>query len=220
MHTIVFYRCSLCQKVFSSKMSIQVHLASKHSNKRTTFHCTSCERDFKQEHDLHLHVKEKHLDKQCKVYCCIFCAESFTTDIELQCHITTHSDKCNPCVCTQTRSPLEVPLHEKLCAKNGKVESLFGPPTKSKGKANLNDPMFACEICGASYTMQSLLANHQLRDHHIQPGESGTLKRKVEAIQGSHKCKDCSKTFFTEMALWEHVQTHLGPTNGSSAEEK
>ncbi|XP_016336650.1 zinc finger protein 521 [Sinocyclocheilus anshuiensis] len=245
MHTIVFYRCSLCQKVFSSKMSIQVHLASEHSNKRTTFQCTSCERDFKEEHDLHLHVKEKHLDKQCKVYCCIFCAESFTTDIELQCHITTHSDKCNRCICTQTRSPLEVPLHEKLCAKSqsaegnnvtpppvsepvakdsagmlpvnseirdGKVESLFGPPTKNKGKANLNDPMFACEICGASYTMQSLLANHQLRDHHIQPGESGTLKRKVEAIQGSHKCKDCSKTFFTEMALWEHVQTHLGPT--------
>lgn len=245
MHTIVFYRCSLCQKVFNSKMSIQVHLASEHSNKRTTFHCTSCEWDFKQEHDLHLHVKQKHLDKQCKVYCCIFCAESFTTDIELQCHITTHSDKCSPCICTQTRFPLEVPLHEKLCAKSqsaegnnvtpppvsepvakdsagmlpvnseirdGKVESLFGPPTESKGKANLNDPMFACEICGASYTMQSLLANHQLRDHHIQPGESGTLKRKVEAIQGSHKCKDCSKTFFTEMALWEHVQTHLGPT--------
>ncbi|XP_043074702.1 zinc finger protein 521 [Puntigrus tetrazona] len=243
MHTIVFYRCSLCQKAFGSKMSIQVHLASEHSNKRTTFQCTSCEWDFKQEHDLHLHVKEKHLDKQCKVYSCIFCAESFTTDIELQCHITTHSDKCSPCVCTQSRSPLEVPLHEKLCAKSqsaegnnvtpppvsepvakdgpgmlpvnseirdGKVESLFGP--ESKGKANVNDPMFACEICGASYTMQSLLANHQLRDHHIQPEESGTLKRKVEAIQGSHKCKDCSKTFFTEMALWEHVQTHLGPT--------
>uniref|UniRef100_A0A8C1N919 Zinc finger protein 521 n=1 Tax=Cyprinus carpio TaxID=7962 RepID=A0A8C1N919_CYPCA len=245
MHTIVFYRCSLCQKVFSSKMSIQVHLASEHSNRRTTFHCTSCEWDFKQEHDLHLHVKQKHLDKQCNVYSCIFCTESFTTDIELQCHITTHSDKYSPCVCTKTRSPLVVPLHEKLCAKSqstegnnvtpppvsepigkdsvgmlpvtseireGKVESLFSLPAKSKGKANLNDPMFACEICGASYTMQSLLANHQLRDHHIQPGESGTLKRKVEAIQGSHKCKDCSKTFFTEMALWEHVQTHLGPT--------
>ncbi|KAL0164273.1 hypothetical protein M9458_040026, partial [Cirrhinus mrigala] len=245
MHTIVFYRCSLCQKVFSSKMPIQVHLASEHSNKRTTFHCTSCEWDFKQEHDLHLHVKQKHLNKQCKMYCCIFCAESFSTDVELQCHITTHSDKCSPCVCTQTRSPLEVPLHEKLRAKSqsaegnnvtpppvsepvakdsagtlpanseireGTVESLFSPPAESKGKANLNDPMFACEICGASYTMQSLLANHQLRDHHIQPGESGTLKRKVEAIQGSHKCKDCSKTFFTEMALWEHVQTHLGPT--------
>ncbi|KAK2883549.1 hypothetical protein QQF64_016803 [Cirrhinus molitorella] len=245
MHTIVFYRCSLCQKVFSSKMSIQVHLASEHSNKRTMFHCTSCEWDFEQEHDLHLHIKQKHLNKHCKVYCCIFCAESFSTDVELQCHITTHSDKCSPCLCTKTRSPLEVPLHEKLCAKSqsaegnnvtpppvsepvakdcagilpanseireGTVESLFSPPTESKGKANLNDPMFACEICGASYTMQSLLANHQLRDHHIQPGESGTLKRKVEAIQGSHKCKDCSKTFFTEMALWEHVQTHLGPT--------
>ncbi|XP_059354884.1 zinc finger protein 521-like [Carassius carassius] len=243
MHTIVFYHCSLCQKVFSSKMSIQVHLASEHSNRSITFHCTSCEWDFKQEHDLHLHVKQRHLDKQCNVYSCIFCTDSFTTDIELQCHITTHSDKCSPCVCTKTRFPLEVPLHEKLCAKSqstegnnvtpppvsepvakdsagmlpmnseireGKVESLFSPPTESKEKANLNDPMFVCEICGASYTMQSLLANHQLRDHQIQPGESGTLKRKVKAIQGSHKCKDCSKTFFTEMALWEHVQTHLG----------
>ncbi|KAI7799445.1 zinc finger protein 521 [Triplophysa rosa] len=243
MHTLMLYRCSICQQAFSSKVSIQIHLASKHSNKRTTFHCTSCEWDFKHERDLHLHVQQKHLDKQCKVYCCIFCMETFKTDIELQCHITTHSDKCDPCVCTKTSSPLEVPLHEKLRAKSrstegsnvtpppvskpvakdsvgtlpadneirdGTTESLFSP--ESKGKVNMNDPMFACEICGASYTMQSLLANHQLRDHHIQPGESGTVKRKVEAIQGSHKCKDCSKTFFTEMALWEHVQTHLGPT--------
>nr|XP_055042144.1 zinc finger protein 521 isoform X1 [Misgurnus anguillicaudatus] len=239
MHTLALYRCSICQQVFSSKVSIQIHLASKHSNKRTTFHCTSCEWDFEHERDLHLHVKQTHLDKQRKLYCCIFCTETFNTDIELQCHITTHSD------CTNTSSPLEVPLHEKLRAKSrstegsnvtpppvsqpvakdglgtlpadneirdGAVESRFSPPAESKGKVNMNDPMFACEICGASYTMQNLLANHQLRDHRIQPGESGTVKRKVEAIQGSHKCKDCSKTFFTEMALWEHVQTHLGPT--------
>ncbi|XP_051500636.1 zinc finger protein 521 isoform X2 [Myxocyprinus asiaticus] len=244
MHTLEFYRCSLCQQVFSSKVSIQVHLASKHSTKRTAFHCTSCEWDCTQEHDLHVHVKQKHLDQQCKLYCCIFCSESFNTDIELQCHITTHSDKSSPCL-TKSNSPLEVPLHEKLCAKSqgtegnnvtpppvsesvakdstgilpmnneirdSKVESLLCSPAESKGKVSRSDWMFACEICGASYTMQSLLANHQLRDHHIQPGESGTLRRKVEAIRGSHKCKDCSKTFFTEMALWEHVQTHLGPT--------
>ncbi|XP_051955142.1 zinc finger protein 521-like [Xyrauchen texanus] len=242
MHTLEFYRCSLCQQVFRSKVSMQVHLASKHNTKRTMFHCTCCEWNFKQEYDLHVHVKKKHLDQQCKIYCCIFCAESFNTDIELQCHITAHSDKSSPCS-TKSNSPLEVPLHEKLRAKSqsaegnnvtsppvsksvtkdstgilpvnneirdSKLESLLRSPAESKGK--MSDPMFACEICGASYTMQSLLANHELRDHHIQPGERGTLRRKVEAIQGSHKCKDCSKTFFTEMALWEHVQTHLGPT--------
>ncbi|TRY99914.1 hypothetical protein DNTS_020224 [Danionella cerebrum] len=245
MHTIVLYRCSLCQQAFSSKVSIQVHLASEHSNKRTTFQCTSCDWDFKQESDLHLHVKQKHLDRQWQDFCCIFCTESFATDVELQCHITTHSKTSNRCVCTNTRSPPEVPLHSKLHAKcqstegnnmtpppvskaaakdrlgllpvnsdtsRGKLESMFGPSTESKEKVNLNDPMFACEICGASYTMQALLTKHQLRDHHILPEERGNLKRKVEAIQGSHKCKDCSKTFFTEMALWEHVQTHLGPT--------
>lgn len=33
------------------------------------------------------------------------------------------------------------------------------------------EPMYACDICGAAYTMESLLQNHRLRDHNIRPGE-------------------------------------------------
>lgn len=34
-----------------------------------------------------------------------------------------------------------------------------------------SEPMYACDICGAAYTMESLLQNHRLRDHNIRPGE-------------------------------------------------
>lgn len=242
MHTLMLYRCSICQQAFSSKVSIQIHLASKHSNKRTTFHCTSCEWDFKHERDLHLHVQQKHLDKRCKYCCifctetfntdielqchitthsdkCDPCVCTKTSSpLEVPLHEKLRAKSRSTEGSNVTPPPVSEPVAKDgagtLPADNeirdGTADSLFSP--ESKGKVNMNDPMFACGICGASYTMQTLLANHQLRDHHIQPGESGTVKRKVEAIQGSHKCKDCSKTFFTEMALWEHVQTHLGPT--------
>lgn len=40
-----------------------------------------------------------------------------------------------------------------------------------------SEPMYACDICGAAYTMESLLQNHRLRDHNIRPGEddAGTV---------------------------------------------
>lgn len=39
------------------------------------------------------------------------------------------------------------------------------------------EPMYACDICGAAYTMESLLQNHRLRDHNIRPGEDDAGKR-------------------------------------------
>lgn len=43
----------------------------------------------------------------------------------------------------------------------------------SAGEEELDnsEPMYACDICGAAYTMESLLQNHRLRDHNIRPGE-------------------------------------------------
>ncbi|CAF93312.1 unnamed protein product, partial [Tetraodon nigroviridis] len=102
------------------------------------------------------------------------------------------------------------------------------------------EPMYACDICGAAYTMESLLQNHRLRDHNIRPGEddpgkplplppdwsrwwlqwdnhaacfdtSGSRKKKADFIKGNHKCNVCSRTFFSENGLREHAQTHRGP---------
>lgn len=39
-----------------------------------------------------------------------------------------------------------------------------------------SEPMYACDICGAAYTMESLLQNHRLRDHNIRPGEDDAGK--------------------------------------------
>uniref|UniRef100_A0A8C2WNZ6 Zinc finger protein 521 n=1 Tax=Cyclopterus lumpus TaxID=8103 RepID=A0A8C2WNZ6_CYCLU len=254
MHTFVFFRCTLCQEVFDSKVSTQLHLAVKHSNEKKVYRCTSCNWDFRHETELQLHVKHSHLENQGRAHRCIFCGESFGTEVELQCHITTHSKKYNCRFCSKAFHAivlLEKHLREKHCVFEGKTQNcgangstgsgvdgqpkedaeLHGLLTNSHGSGvavgavvesqnnhevseeeiDTADPLFGCDICGASYTMDSLLTNHQLRDHNIRPGESAMMKRKADMIKGNHKCNVCSRTFFSEPGLREHMQTHLGP---------
>ncbi|MGH0143513.1 UNVERIFIED_CONTAM: hypothetical protein FKN15_040169 [Acipenser sinensis] len=243
MHTFVFFRCTLCQEVFDSKVSVQLHLAVKHSNEKKVYRCTSCNWDFRHESDLQLHVKHNHLENQGKVHKCIFCGESFGTEVELQCHITTHSKKYNCKFCSKAFHAiilLEKHLREKHCVFEAKpqncstngsaavteqipkdeveLQSLLTNSHESHNshdgseeEVDTSEPMYGCDICGAAYTMDSLLQNHQLRDHNIRPGESAIVKRKAELIKGNYKCNVCSRTFFSEGGLREHMQTHLGP---------
>uniref|UniRef100_A0A3Q3VWE4 Zinc finger protein 423 n=1 Tax=Mola mola TaxID=94237 RepID=A0A3Q3VWE4_MOLML len=227
MHTFVLYHCTLCQEVFDSKVSIQVHLAVKHSNEKKLFRCTACAWDFRKEMDLQLHVKHNHLPRKC-----IFCGETFGTEVELQCHITTHSKKFTCRFCGKAFhaiSLLERHLREKHCIFDGGNNTGNGGGTGSTaqgcdatnsheasgGEEELDnsEPMYACDICGAAYTMESLLQNHRLRDHNIRPGEddAGSRKKKADFIKGNHKCNVCSRTFFSENGLREHAQTHRGP---------
>ncbi|XP_038149927.1 zinc finger protein 423 isoform X3 [Cyprinodon tularosa] len=296
MHTFVLYHCTLCQEVFDSKVSIQVHLAVKHSNEKKLFRCTACTWDFRKEADLQLHVKHNHLGQRSglpgglaglKPRKCIFCGETFGTEVELQCHITTHSKKFTCRFCGKAFhaiSLLERHLREKHCIFDGSNVTGNGGGTGSSGSQNgtpnglaqsvkrggagsgvaggaeratvaaaeqadlqnillksavtggggssqagdtansheasggeeeldNSEPMYACDICGAAYTMESLLQNHRLRDHNIRPGEddAGSRKKKADFIKGNHKCNVCSRTFFSESGLREHAQTHRGP---------
>uniref|UniRef100_A0A672HYN3 Zinc finger protein 423 n=1 Tax=Salarias fasciatus TaxID=181472 RepID=A0A672HYN3_SALFA len=263
MHTFVLYHCTLCQEVFDSKVSIQVHLAVKHSNEKKLFRCTACAWDFRKETDLQLHVKHSHLGQRSglKPRKCIFCGETFGTEVELQCHITTHSKKFTCRFCGKAFhaiSLLERHLREKHCvfdgggggagsgnggpggveratvavAEQADLQNMLlkgsvvgggsgqGGETANSHEASggeeeldNSEPMYACDICGAAYTMESLLQNHRLRDHNIRPGEddAGSRKKKADFIKGNHKCNVCSRTFFSENGLREHAQTHRGP---------
>ncbi|XP_078066980.1 zinc finger protein 423 isoform X3 [Mustelus asterias] len=240
MHTFVLYHCTLCQEVFDSKVSIQVHLAVKHSNEKKMYRCTACNWDFRKEADLQLHVKHSHLGNPAKARKCIFCGDTFSTEVELQCHITTHSKKYNCKFCSKAFHAiilLEKHLREKHCvfdnsSQNGtangivscnkrvetdlqnilmKNQEALNSHEASEDDIDASEPMYGCDICGAAYTMEVLLQNHRLRDHNIQPGEDDCSRKKAEFIKGSHKCNICARTFFSESGLREHMQTHRGP---------
>ena len=221
-------------------MEVPLAGSPRHSNEKKMFRCTACNWDFRKEADLQVHVKHSHLGNPARAHKCIFCGETFSTEVELQCHITTHSKKYNCKFCSKAFHAiilLEKHLREKHCVFDTKTPNCGANGASEPGQkeevelqtlltnsqeshnshdgseedVDTSEPMYGCDICGAAYTMETLLQNHQLRDHNIRPGESAIVKKKAELIKGNYKCNVCSRTFFSENGLREHMQTHLGP---------
>ncbi|CDQ92841.1 unnamed protein product, partial [Oncorhynchus mykiss] len=203
MHTFVFFRCTLCQEVFDSKVSTQLHLAVKHSNEKKVYRCTSCNWDFRHEADLQLHVKHSHLENQGRAHRCIFCGESFGTEVELQCHITTHSKKYNCRFCSKAFHAivlLEKHLREKHCSDMIKGTHKCNVCQRTFfSEAGLREHMqthlgpvkhYMCPICGERFPSLLTLTEHK---HHHQQHH--------QANQKLFKCASCLKEFRSKSDL-------------------
>ncbi|CAG5958469.1 unnamed protein product [Menidia menidia] len=232
MHTFVLYHCTLCQEVFDSKVSIQVHLAVKHSNEKKLFRCTACAWDFRKEADLQLHVKHNHLGQRpglpgglagLKPRKCIFCGETFGTEVELQCHITTHSKKFTCRFCGKAFhavSLLERHLREKHCIfDGGSITGNGGGGTGSSGSQNGTPNGLAqsskraaggavAAAAGGERAEPADLQNILLKGGVVAgaSAQGGDALNSHEASGGEEE-PDNSEP----IGLREHAQTHRGP---------
>ncbi|XP_032892269.1 zinc finger protein 423 isoform X7 [Amblyraja radiata] len=191
MHTFVLYHCTLCQEVFDSKVSIQVHLAVKHSNEKKMYRCTACNWDFRKEADLQLHVKHSHLGSPAKGRKCIFCGDTFSTEVELQCHITTHSKKYNCKFCSKAFHAiilLEKHLREKHCvfdssgAQNGTANGIV-PSCPKRVEADLQNILMKT---------QEALNSHEASEDDI------------DASEPMYGCDICGAAYTMEVLLQNH----------------
>ena len=61
-------KCKICEKVLSSKKSLESHLEHIHSDKQTSVTCDICDKTIKYKHHIHRHMKQVHGDQ--KIYEC------------------------------------------------------------------------------------------------------------------------------------------------------
>ncbi|XP_018582161.1 zinc finger protein 423 isoform X1 [Scleropages formosus] len=215
MHTFVLYHCTLCQEVFDSKVSIQVHLAVKHSNEKKMYRCTACAWDFRKEGDLQLHVKHSHLGHPVgsagsKARKCIFCGETFGTEVELQCHITTHSKKYNCRFCSKAFHAivlLERHLREKHCVfeggnGNGNGGSQNGTPngvtqSSKRGGGGSSGSTTAAEQADLQNIL--LKGSQDAANSHEASGED-----EMDASEPMYGCDICGAAYTMEALLQNH----------------
>uniref|UniRef100_A0AAV2JU68 Zinc finger protein 521 n=1 Tax=Knipowitschia caucasica TaxID=637954 RepID=A0AAV2JU68_KNICA len=218
------YRCTSCNWDFRHETDLQLHVKHSHlENQGRAHRCIFCGESFGTEVELQCHITT-----HSKKYNCRFCSKAFHAIVLLEKHLRekhcVFEGKSQNCGANgsalsggenQPKEDAELQgLLTNSHGQNAAVTSIVPSPNNHDGseeEVDTAEPMYSCDICGASYTMESLLTNHQLRDHNIRPGESAMMKRKADMIKGNHKCNVCSRTFFSEAGLREHMQTHLGP---------
>ncbi|XP_077863004.1 zinc finger protein 423-like [Saccoglossus kowalevskii] len=210
IHAHHLYKCSLCKEVFDSKVSVQVHFAIKHSNESKLFKCTKCGVVFRKESDLHLHIRMDHLHHSTRMYRCLFCHMAFQSEVEFQCHLTTHKkqfqcDKCDAAFPTQQMLSIhdnskhsKPSKYESTDTKVIKIKQEPGTEKDHVGEVNPGDSVeriqsneqivvqvskrsnFSCDICGSTFAVKILLENHQILEHSNQMQNSFNSQNKMQ----------------------------------------
>ena len=199
----VSIKCHLCDKSFSSKLGMSLHLRRVHE-KEKNFSCATCGKTFFDMTDYRRH-SNTHQSK--KLYNCDFCGKGFSQQIGLKVHKTTHLGKgnyqCNLCNKTfHTKSGLDnhkQSIHDKTTYKCDRCNKIFKSSNNLKYHIKyVHEKLkkFKCHLC-----QYDSARNEDLKIH--ISGVHGKMKK--------FKCDFCDHSFNLNHRLNIHMRAvHFG----------
>ncbi|XP_070255191.1 zinc finger protein 526 [Myotis yumanensis] len=192
------FRCSQCQRSFSSANRL---LAHGRAHVGGTHECTTCFKVFKKASSLEQHLR---LHRGEARYLCVDCGRGFSTELTLVAHRRAHtSNPLHRCRCGKTFSNMTKFLyHRRTHAGKSGV-----PPLTPGASLTPAEPMpppppptppaqLPCPQCSKSFASASRLSRHRRTVH-------GPPERR-------HCCGVCGKGFKKLVHVHNHLRTHTG----------
>jgi DNA-directed RNA polymerase subunit RPC12/RpoP len=185
--------CSICQKSFSYRYGLKVHVTKMHGEDKLC-KCDKCFRSYatRRELDAHLilHFEQDgrefrknapKIKKESGPFSCTECDKVFATKQYLQIHLKAHADGRNPC---------------RVCQKTfATAESL-----KSHMKIHADVKPYKCPTCGKAFRDKRSLEPHKAS--HIQNPD------RIWWQMGPRKCEYCPKEFLSKHQYLRHLLIH------------
>ena len=191
-------RCSQCQKLFSNKANMKLHLKTVHGDDKNRFRCQDCDYSSRQKITLLRHINALHLKKKLN---CPMCPMEYKWDMDLRRHMESeHGQNKSKFLCEKCG----------IVCKTKKALSCHQESHKQKRK---------CTICDAQISSNSLKSH--MKYHHTKdlkknmcdlcPFESiylSDLKRHRDEVHGKARkfsCSLCSYQSFRKRSLVVHL---------------
>ena len=189
--------CDKCDKTFSSKANLKVHVTHKHEGKR--YSCEKCLKIFTDVGFLRKH--------SCKFFKCGTCNKNFKNGSKLMRHARIdHSIKEWDCpTCKENIIVTELHIHDFvfLC-KHCDGRFLTKPELQNhecqrKKQPETEEREFKCKLCPGSFSRVNDFINHNLEHEKDQ-----NVQQVLEAKNSNFSCERCHKIFNNESIWKEH----------------
>jgi len=180
LNFLVMFSCSLCDKRFTRKHYVGVHVKTVHGKKRE-FQCYKCGRAFGEAGMLRRHVQAVH--ENVRPFDCSQCSIAFKTQAYLDTHVKAVHEKSLLFPCDQCEKVFrwkgDVNRHKK--SEHGQVKQIrcskcqacYFEKGTSSSKAICRaeaeavvEGEYPCSLCGIAFQQQHVSAKHQAEIHH------------------------------------------------------
>ncbi|GLH01750.1 Protein suppressor of hairy wing [Gryllus bimaculatus] len=207
-----FFKCYVCSKVYSSKLCLQRHVESEHSDKASfdtmAFKCKVCLTVLPGLTLLRQHFQEKH--PASLVFHCYRCNTTLKTKKTLRSHIkNVHSEarrrECNLCgkvLWSKRAHAIHYRMKHSVHSKVGFRCRICQKRFDSKDERKLHyqvdhegESPYHCSECGKGFASKSGMYGH----------------RQLHTGSGISKCEYCGKEFTRKDSYNEHLLIHNGP---------
>uniref|UniRef100_A0A0K2UI59 Zinc finger protein 271like [Acyrthosiphon pisum] n=1 Tax=Lepeophtheirus salmonis TaxID=72036 RepID=A0A0K2UI59_LEPSM len=200
-HNNTTSQCTLCQKVFTSKSGLDLHMQTMHE-RNEKFRCGYCGNGFPIERMLSAHIKRVHLKE--RKFNCDRCGKRFETSSLLTKHINGVHEKKISAIC-------------HICSKAFTQDSCYKAHVL---RVHENVRNFKCDVCDARFHASADLQKHKKGVHdkildyvceYCKKGFSrnSILQKHIKAIHSNERdfqCSLCSNAYVSKYNLNRHVQ--------------
>ncbi|KAL0853017.1 hypothetical protein ABMA27_012798 [Loxostege sticticalis] len=191
-HDIGTFKCSYCEKVFSTRVRKACHEKYTHNTSaRYTTNCPHCEQSFTSYYQRNRHMFKEH-NQVAASYKCNICVKSFILKSKLTSHIKkVHlMERNHTCAECGQGFFIKQSLDEHMIKHNG--ERVFKCTVCHKAYARKktlrehmrihnNDRRFKCGVCGSAFVQKCSLKSHMLSNHAITLSEYEAARSEVSS---------------------------------------
>ena len=198
-HSDLIWSCKFCSHRFSRKKFLMAHVRTAHDER--PFQCTRCDKKFESEQNLKIHVKMH--DKK-KKHPCEICGNFYSSSTALNTHMELHTMKEKPFKCDKCTSA----FYNKHQLRSH-IRMVHEEPSK-------------CKICKAPLRgAPAVIRKHMLNVHGAKyMYECNVCDQEFEALYelNAHKkshtqsfqCTICGKIFGHKRNYIQHMKRHSG----------
>lgn len=190
--------CHICDKVFTLKENLSLHLAS-HVSNENSYKCIYCDKKFSYQLQLNQHEKQHLVTGR---YQCTVCNLSYGCRNRLAMHVKSHL-KIKDYVCQYCGKDFlrmnSMRRHVQICHSGHRIQC---PICKKNLKGHLTEHMrthekrrpHECPECGQCFTQSTQLNVHRRSHSGARP----------------YECRICDRKFSHSNALMLHIRRHTG----------
>ncbi|XP_053979423.1 zinc finger protein 14-like isoform X1 [Hylaeus volcanicus] len=192
------YTCSKCKRYYSSKKSLDKHIAT-HNEKQFT--CEKCDKQFIELDELVKHNKLHKVKEKLKPVLCRICNKNFKKMDTMVRHLNVHK-RANP---KEVLSILKEIRDRRKLENNGEQkETVTEIGVNSKRKETEE------EYINNKYTSKMLKSCERTSSNCCLSNTDVDINEVFDAFDDatSHRCKHCNKCYQTNELLQEHLLIH------------